>query len=102
MIRRPPTSTRLPYTTLFRSYALAGENIGWNTYPDGDATAAIHDMFLDSDGHRKNILGKAWVVMGVGAYKGEDGRSEEHTSELQPRPYLVRRLLLQKKYSHLT
>ena len=38
-------------------YTLAGENIGWNTNPDGEATAAIHQMFMDSSGHRANILG---------------------------------------------
>ena len=51
-------------------YKLAGENIGWNTYPDDLATAAIHKMFMDSSGHRKNILGRAWDVIGVGAYQG--------------------------------
>jgi uncharacterized protein YkwD len=55
-------------------YALAGENIGWNTYPDGDATAAIHEMFMDSSGHRRNILNRRWEVIGVGAYKGSDGK----------------------------
>ena len=51
-------------------YKLAGENIGWNTYPDGDATAAIHQMFMDSSGHRSVIMGTAWDAVGVGAYKG--------------------------------
>ena len=55
-------------------YKLAGENIGWNTYPDDVATAAIHKMFMDSSGHRANILGKSWDVIGVGAYKGSDGK----------------------------
>jgi uncharacterized protein YkwD len=55
-------------------YKLAGENIGWNTYPDGDATKAIHEMFMDSSGHRKNILGKKWDRIGIGAYKGADGK----------------------------
>jgi uncharacterized protein YkwD len=55
-------------------YKLAGENIGWNTYPDGDATEAIHAMFMDSSGHRKNILGKKWDRIGIGAYKGADGK----------------------------
>ena len=55
-------------------YQLAGENIGWNTYPDGDATAAIHEMFMDSSGHRRNILNRRWEVIGVGAYKGSDGK----------------------------
>ena len=55
-------------------YHVAGENIGWNTYPDDQATAAIHQMFMDSPGHRANILGKAWDRIGVGAYKGSDGK----------------------------
>jgi uncharacterized protein YkwD len=55
-------------------YRIAGENIGWNTYPDDDATAAIHNMFMDSPGHRENILGRAWDVIGLGAYKGADGK----------------------------
>ena len=40
-------------------YKIAGENIGWNTYPDDVATAAIQQMFMDSSGHRANILGQA-------------------------------------------
>ncbi len=55
-------------------YKVAGENIGWNTYPDDVATETVHDMFMDSSGHRKNILGKSWDVIGVGAYKGSDGK----------------------------
>lgn len=55
-------------------FKLGGENIGWNTYPDDSATRAIHQGFMDSSGHRKNILGKAWDVVGVGAYKGADGK----------------------------
>ena len=51
-------------------YKLAGENIGWNTYPDGEATGAIHQMFMDSGGHRANILGASWDAVGIGAYKG--------------------------------
>ncbi len=51
-------------------YKVAGENIGWNTYPDDQATAAIQQMFMDSPGHRSNILGSDWDVIGVGAYKG--------------------------------
>ena len=43
-------------------YKVAGENIGWNNYPDDIATAAIHQMFMDSSGHRANILGKTWDV----------------------------------------
>jgi uncharacterized protein YkwD len=55
-------------------YKVAGENIGWNDYPDDVATAQIHKMFMDSSGHRANILGKSWDVIGVGSYKGSDGK----------------------------
>ncbi len=55
-------------------YKIAGENIGWNTYPDDQATAEIQQAFMNSSGHRANILGKAWDVIGIGAYKGPDGK----------------------------
>src|SRR3712207_9456486 len=81
IIRRPPRSTLFPYTTLFRSLTL-----------DPCAGAAAADE---------------QIVVGVGADSGHvhpaDGgfqrpvRSEEHTSELQSRQYLVCRLLLEKK-----
>lgn len=82
MIQRDYFSHDIPgYGNVFKKldakgycYRLAGENIGWNTYPDGDATAAIHRMFMDSSGHRKNVLGRSWEAIGVGAYKGSDGK----------------------------
>src|SRR6476469_10521329 len=55
-------------------YSLAGENIGWNNYPDDVATATVQRQFMNSSGHRANILGKAWDVIGVGAYKGPTGK----------------------------
>jgi uncharacterized protein YkwD len=55
-------------------YNVAGENIGWNNYPDDLATSAIQQAFMDSAGHRANILGKAWDVIGIGAYKGPTGK----------------------------
>jgi uncharacterized protein YkwD len=55
-------------------FKLAGENIGWNNYPDDVATAAIQKMFMDSSGHRENILNSRWDAIGVGAYKGSDGK----------------------------
>ena len=55
-------------------YMVAGENIGWNTYPDDVATAQIQQMFMGSPGHRSNILGKDWDRIGIGAYKGADGK----------------------------
>ncbi len=55
-------------------FKLAGENIGWNNYPDDQATAEIQTMFMNSPDHRQNILGPAWDVVGIGAYKGADGK----------------------------
>jgi uncharacterized protein YkwD len=55
-------------------FRLAGENIGWNTWSDPEATRGIHGMFLESPGHRRNVVGTAWDAIGVGAYKGPDGR----------------------------
>ncbi len=55
-------------------YSLAGENIGWNTYPDDVATQQIQQMFMASAGHRANILGSRWDHIGVGAYKGSTGK----------------------------
>jgi uncharacterized protein YkwD len=58
-------------------YKLAGENIGWNNFDPNtiDATAAIQQAFMDSDGHRANILGTSWDVIGVGAYRGSNGKN---------------------------
>ena len=55
-------------------YKVAGENIGWNNYPDDAATAQIHKMFMNSSGHRSNILARDWDRIGIGAYKGSDGK----------------------------
>src|SRR5688572_10352063 len=82
MIQRDYFSHDIPgYGSVFRKldskdfcYKIAGENIGWNNYPDDIATAAIHKMFMNSSGHRKNILGRAWDVIGVGAYKSPSGK----------------------------
>src|SRR3712207_7248278 len=90
MIRRPPRSTLFPYTTLFRSalYELL------ETEPAGP----VVDRWDVPDGWR---LGEpAWTVRRLQAPGGDPvtvRRSEEHTSELQSRQYLVCRLLLEKK-----
>ncbi len=55
-------------------FKVAGENIGWNNYPDDVATEGIHQMFMDSPGHRDNIMGSAWDLIGIGAYKGPTGK----------------------------
>src|SRR3989442_6311495 len=78
MIRRPPRSTLFPYTTLFRSLDEVGRNTG----------ARILD--LDADG--LTVATRAHRQAVVVAF-----RSEEHTSELQSRPHLVCRLLLEQK-----
>lgn len=55
-------------------YKVAGENIGWNDYPDDVATKTIHQLFMGSSGHRSNILGKRWDVIGIGAYEGPNDK----------------------------
>src|SRR3712207_7740258 len=94
MIRRPPRSTLFPYTTLFRSSA-AASGAKSAMRPDlmaclprsrspsevGVGEADHHRQHQDEDEDRKD----------------EKDRSEEHTSELQSRQYLVCRLLLEKK-----
>src|SRR3712207_7559905 len=82
MIRRPPRSTLFPYTTLFRSPS--GRR---RVLDDGDGCARQSAVCLVE--RRDRALGR-----GDGA---RDRRSEEHTSELQSRQYLVCRLLLEKK-----
>src|SRR3712207_6895902 len=89
MIRRPPRSTLFPYTTLFRS-ALAREWRSWcDTHFITDA-----DAFL---GGQTSYLLKPLMRFDEGAADSRWRRSEEHTSELQSRQYLVCRLLLEKK-----
>ncbi len=55
-------------------YKTAGENIGWNNYPDDEATSRVQSDFMGSPGHRANIMGSTWDVAGIGAYKLADGR----------------------------
>src|SRR3712207_8394729 len=89
MIRRPPRSTLFPYTTLFRSSVC-----------DGAALAAANttdEAALYASGVGTALpLTRASTRAAV-ADQLADGRSEEHTSELQSRQYLVCRLLLAKK-----
>src|SRR3712207_8852319 len=89
MIRRPPRSTLFPYTTLFRS-----------DQHDGGVLRALRQPGLDAVVPQVLLLGDVVDDRGV-AGQGHPGapgaRSEEHTSELQSRQYLVCRLLLEKK-----
>src|SRR5690554_7595017 len=92
MIRRPPRSTLFPYTTLFRSQN--GEVIGRGvnevtTKNDPTAHAEIQAIRQACERLETSRL--------AGALLYASGRSEEHTSELQSRPHLVCRLLLEKK-----
>jgi uncharacterized protein YkwD len=55
-------------------YSLAAEAIGWNTYPDDVASQVAFDGFMKSSSHRELILGPGWSHIGVGAWKGSDGK----------------------------
>src|SRR3712207_7372052 len=96
MIRRPPRSTLFPYTTLFRSRDLCHtgrERIGHRHLEgDGDAFARIERADVDRD----------CSGLKDGRVACDRQRSEEHTSELQSRQYLVCRLLLEKKNAPTT
>src|SRR3712207_7730861 len=93
MIRRPPRSTLFPYTTLFRSSREmtmdAGEAI------TGGRTAL--GIELGSTRIKAVLVGPDHAPLAVGSHDWENQRSEEHTSELQLRQYLVCRLLLEQK-----
>src|SRR3712207_8900759 len=89
MIRRPPRSTLFPYTTLFRSVRLERQHILSSLFHNAPC-----DLFLAAHG----IDGDDTAVQVQQLQQGGDRRrSEEHTSELQSRQYLVCRLLLEKK-----
>src|SRR3712207_8857662 len=92
MIRRPPRSTLFPYTTLFRSgpHHPSQQVEASFIYPD-DRAAFVLRLFL-SAGQRSAYH----------AAMAASSRSEEHTSELQSRQYLVCRLLLEKKKKKIT
>src|SRR3712207_8498979 len=88
MIRRPPRSTLFPYTTLFRSRHPAHEPV------EDDVQLLLHLSWGPVSLHHAPALPVR--VSGRG-YIRKLARSEEHTSELQSRQYLVCRLLLEKK-----
>src|SRR3712207_8531193 len=85
MIRRPPRSTLFPYTTLFRSFC---DRV--TVMRDGKAIGPLEVKETTKAELADLITGGVSITMG-------GGRSEEHTSELQSRQYLVCRLLLEKK-----
>src|SRR3712207_7802422 len=92
MIRRPPRSTLFPYTTLFRSIVDHNGNLDlpqWALERMDLIIASFHESCI-KPGTRDENTNTLIKVM-------ENPRSEEHTSELQSRQYLVCRLLLEKK-----
>src|SRR3712207_8590540 len=98
MIRRPPKSTLFPYTTLFRSVrAVVDGGAQLLVVQTNNATymgtGQVEQQFAIAR-LRAIETGRYAVVV---ATNGVSGRSEEHTSELQSRQYLVCRLLLEKK-----
>src|SRR3712207_8490328 len=100
MIRRPPRSTLFPYTTLFRSYMSFLDNLE-STLKNLEG-ATEKDSRKDrqrAQQERSEARASAPFVeeLKKGPFANEFLRSEEHTSELQSRQYLVCRLLLEKK-----
>src|SRR5690554_7422234 len=102
MIRRPPRSTLFPYTTLFRStahkslgisvLALMLLRLGWRLYAGGVPPVAGTPRWQQAIASATH-----WALYALAVAMPLSGRSEEHTSELQSRPHLVCRLLLEKK-----
>src|SRR3712207_6870559 len=96
MIRRPPRSTLFPYTTLFRSRALVNRPRALLLdEPLGALDLKLRQQMQIELKRIQREVGITFVY--VTHDQGEALRSEEHTSELQSRQYLVCRLLLEKK-----
>src|SRR3712207_7456518 len=97
MIRRPPRSTLFPYTTLFRSKA------GQLTHASWIPTEWCCNCMVNwaRNLHTKGDLRKSRSVCTSKLLTTKSARSEEHTSELQSRQYLVCRLLLEKKKKNI-
>src|SRR3712207_8554410 len=96
MIRRPPRSTLFPYTTLFRSltHVLGVDpEVRLERHLDVDARRHVDERAARPD---RGVERGELVVVG----RDDRRRSEEHTSELQSRQYIVCRLLLEKNKSH--
>src|SRR3712207_7996007 len=93
MIRRPPRSTLFPYTTLFRSAPTGAVPAG----DGGPESRGVRLRVIQFQQSRTQIEAGGMLAAGVAMHARGAGRSEEHTSELQSRQYLVCRLLLEKK-----
>src|SRR3712207_7614959 len=95
MIRRPPRSTLFPYTTLFRSHRQNGSQHPHDQLPPGSSSCLRGEL----TGSRCDVryATTTWRFAPGAVIPTPMVRSEEHTSELQSRQYLVCRLLLEKK-----
>src|SRR3712207_7252041 len=92
MIRRPPRSTLFPYTTLFRSQRVV------ERVQDHRRQQRVRLPVEEAEDHAEDRQRDEELRIGAARVDAaEDERSEEHTSELQSRQYLVCRLLLEKK-----
>src|SRR3712207_7571926 len=89
MIRRPPRSTLFPYTTLFRSTAIDNVTLA--------ARKIRRTSRREAEARAHELLARVGLEEKAASYPHQLSRSEEHTSELQSRQYLVCRLLLEKK-----
>src|SRR3712207_7196248 len=96
MIRRPPRSTLFPYTTLFRSQQRVSGARDVRAGGAGGTRDGAGGAGTGAEGVLGNGRGEGGFAR-VGHGAGLGSRSEEHTSELQSRQYLVCRLLLEKK-----
>src|SRR3712207_9007848 len=92
MIRRPPRSTLFPYTTLFRSRCTTADGLTW--------ARTRYSAAMRAQSVAAAVGARAWLA--AMAACSPYGRSEEHTSELQSRQYLVCRLLLEKKKKQMS
>src|SRR3712207_7691159 len=97
MIRRPPRSTLFPYTTLFRSFMDAFEGAVEQLRVGDPLDQSTQMGPLISEDQRRKVASYVSGDAPVAIRGSAPDRSEEHTSELQSRQYLVCRLLLEKK-----
>src|SRR3712207_8368042 len=95
MIRRPPRSTLFPYTTLFRSPQRGGDGRAPEQHALAPPLVAVGEHVVDHPERAHHQRERQRPL--CDAPRRVSGRSEEHTSELQSRQYLVCRLLLEKK-----
>src|SRR3712207_8332186 len=97
MIRRPPRSTLFPYTTLFRSRSSEGRIGEGQRIASGATHAPVAPRSLACERTKRNSRSPTFAASASRRFS----RSEEHTSELQSRQYLVCRLLLEKKKKYV-